>query len=818
MFAHTSMKKLILFFIISFTYITVAQAQSSMTDDQIKTYVIEEYQNGTSEKEIVSQLLKRGASIQQIQKVRDDLEKERKALMQNKDKKNTPNDVRLRNNYTPSTITDKNKQESTQKNEKFSTTLYSPEDAEFIKDLTTIEEPKEDSINIFGRNIFAQKNLTFESEINIPTPLDYVIGVGDMVIIDVWGASQKSLSYPVSPEGEVVIEGYGPISVKGLTVDEANKRVKATLGKFYENSEVKLTIGQTKTITINIMGEVENPGSYTMSAFSTVFHALYQAGGTTKLGTLRNIKVYRQNKLITTVDVYDYILNGKLTGNVRLQSDDVIIVGTYENLVNASGMVKRPMFYEMKAEESVEQLISYAGGFTEKAFTENVRITRHEKGRMSIYTLNEAQRSNFHLLNGDSLTVDSVLNRYNNMVEIRGAIKQPGKYQMDGNIKTFKELIEIAGGVTEDAMLERALLHRRKKDRTIEVIALNLEKIINGTSADLEIKNEDELYIHSKAAELSEYELYIYGEVVNPGYYQYADHMTIEDLILTAGGLLDAASLTRVDVARRIRDKENEESTEVVSETFTFSIKDGFVVQENEEKFTLQPYDEVYVRRAPNYIMQEHVQIKGEATFAGTYAISKRNYRLSDLIKAAGGLSSGSYIQGARLERKLTEEELLQQKEMMKALNDSIDKDKLEFKTTKYVGINLEKAIENPGDDFYDLVLQDGDILNIPQINNTITISGEVLYPNTIVYQDNKKLKYYINQAGGYTEKAKKSKVYAINMDGTVTIVKKASDIKPGARIVVPTKEERQKLNFTQYISIFSTIAMMGSVIATLLK
>jgi protein involved in polysaccharide export with SLBB domain len=390
---------------------------------------------------------------------------------------------------------------------------------------------------------------------------------------------------------------------------------------------------------------------------------------------------------------------------------------------------------------------------------------------------------------------------------------------MDGSIRTLKQLIEAAGGLTEEALMGRALLHRRKQDRSIEVVAINLDKLLNGGMADIALENEDELYIHSRAAELAEYELSIYGEVVNPGFYDYADNMSVEDLIITAGGLLDAASLTRIDVARRIRNNGNDELTEIISETFSFAIHEGLIV-EGDPNFTLQPFDEVYVRRAPNYIVQEHILINGEATFPGTYAITKRNYRLSDLIQAAGGLTGAAYIEGARLERRLTDDELLQQKDVLKSQNDSIDVDKLEaeLKLTKYVGINLKEAIANPGNDRYDLVLQDGDILNIPQINNTITIQGEVLYPNTVVYQDNQKLKYYIKQAGGYTEKARKNKVYAVNLDGTVSIIKKAKDIKPGAQIIVPEKEPREKLNFTQYLSIFTTIAMMGSVIATLLK
>ena len=792
-------------------------AQSTMTEAQIKEFVIAEYQKGTSEQEIVSQLLKKGATVQQIKDVRKKLEQQKKKEAKDAGKDQGSQSLRMRTHTTDTKVAPKSGSKKDRLKPVDDSWNFATDSLEWDFEMEPLEE--EDSIQIFGRNIFANKDLSFEAEINIATPADYVIGVGDMVIIDIWGASQNTISDTVSPEGEIVIEGVGPIVVSGITVEEANTRLANVLGQYFKNSQIKLSIGQTKSITVNVMGEVENPGTYTLSAFSTVFHALYQAGGTTLIGTLRDIKVFRQNKLITTVDIYDYILNGKLTGNVRLQSEDVIIVGPYTTLVQAEGMVKRPMYYEMKAEETAENLLNYAGGFTDKAFTSSLRITRKENGKFSVYTLDEALRATFQLKNGDQLTVDSVLNRYNNMAEIRGAIKQPGKYQMDGSIRTLKQLIEAAGGLTEDALMGRALLHRRKQDRSIEVVAINLDKLLNGGMADIALENEDELYIHSRAAELAEYELSIYGEVVNPGFYDYADNMSVEDLIITAGGLLDAASLTRIDVARRIRNNDNDELTEIISETFSFAIHEGLIV-EGDPNFTLQPFDEVYVRRAPNYIEQKHILINGEATFPGTYTITKRNYRLSDLIKAAGGLTGAAYIEGARLERRLTDDELVQQKDVLKSQNDSIDVDKLEaeLKLTKYVGINLKEAIANPGNNRYDLVLQDGDILNIPQINNTITIQGEVLYPNTVVYQDNQKLKYYIKQAGGYTEKARKNKVYAVNLDGTVSIIKKAKDIKPGAQIIVPEKEPREKLNFTQYLSIFTTIAMMGSVIATLLK
>mgnify|MGYP002747145998 FL=1 len=461
----------------------------------------------------------------------------------------------------------------------------------YEREMLQIDQNKK---KVFGRDIFNNKKLSFESEMNIATPSDYLLGPGDAVYVDVWGASQKQFESTVSPEGVINIEGYGPINVNGLTVAQANQRLRSTLGSRFGGSQIKLTVGQTKTITVNVMGEVKTPGTYTVSAFATVFHALYMAGGVNDIGTLRSIKVLRKGRLVSTVDIYDYILNGKLTGNIRLTSDDVIYVDTYDCLVNISGKVKRPMFYEMKKTESVNTLIKYAGGFTGDAFSDNITLIRKAGGTMSIYSLNEFERGKFQLQDADSVWVDSVLDRYKNLVEIRGAVMRPGKYQMDGNISTLRQLIQTAGGLTEDAISTRGIIHRYRADRTLEVKNFNVGELMQHKEADVPLQNEDAVFIPSRKDTNEELLLTINGEVRYPGSYQYAENSSIESLILQAGGLTDKASVAKVDIARRFRDKKAVSSGEQVAQFFSFSLKDGFIIDGTPD-FVLQPFDEVYV-------------------------------------------------------------------------------------------------------------------------------------------------------------------------------------------------------------------------------
>ena len=827
----------------------VAYAQSGMSDTQIMEYIVQQNAKGTSRDKIVKQLIERGVTIEQIRKAKEKYEKQQKGTVpgaRNISGAEAGNFTRMRKNNGDKRrneqTTGRRPQRSDRENpdaptlserdrtrlQQARTDAYNDELDAFLPDSMGyytndyeqfVEDEEEGKIKVFGRNIFNNKRLTFEPNMNIATPDDYRLGPGDEVYIDVWGASQQRFECTVSPEGVINIENFGPVQVSGLTVAQTNARLRSTLGARYAGSDVRLTVGQTRTITVDVMGEVKTPGTYTLSAFSTVFHALYMAGGTNDIGTLRNIKVFRNGRQITTCDIYDYILNGNMKGNVRLQSGDVVVVGSYECLVQVTGKVKRPMYYEMKSTESVGTLLRYAGGFTGDAYDQLVRLIRKSGGQLSVFSLDEFERGNFQLADGDSVAVDSTLQRYRNMVEVKGAVFRTGKYQMDGSITTVRQLIEAAGGLCEDAMKTRAVLHRLTDERRLQVIQVDLQGILAHTAPDIALRNEDVLFIPSRSYLIGEQKLSIHGEVVYPGEYDFAENTTLEDFILQAGGLTDAASLVKVDVSRRIRNQLATESSDKIAESYTFKLKDGFVV-DGTPGFVLQPYDEVYVRRSPGYVEQQNVEVKGEVAFEGRYALVTKGMRLSDLVKQCGGLTPQSYAPGAHLERKLSPEEQLKQQSMIKlaTLGDTTDVRRLELSDVRVVAINLEKAIANPGSNQWDLVLQEGDVLVVPQYSNTVTINGEVLYPNTVGYDKNMKLRDYINSAGGFTQKARTGKVFAVGMNGSVTKVRSKKDITPGCNIVVPAKMRRRGVSLAEMMSVFTMLATLGTVVATLVK
>lgn len=845
-----TIKKFFLFFTLTLGVSLSVFAQTGMTDTQVMQYMIKENERGTSRSEIVTKLMERGVTIEQIRRIREKYEKQKSNTLQGaRDILGSgTSTTRLRTNNgdkrkdkTKGNYQRKNKEEDVdvstmsesqrKRYERNKKAEYFDEMDEMLPDsLDDLDIPydeeeyeygrkKKEGKEVFGRNIFNNRKLSFEPNMNIATPQDYRLGPGDAVYVDVWGASQERFESTVSPDGTINIESYGPVNVDGLTVEQANARLRSTVGRQYSGSKIQLTVGQTKTITVNVMGEVNVPGSYTLSAFSTVFNALYMAGGTNEIGTLRNIKIFRNNHLISTCDIYDYILNGKMKGNVRLASGDVIIVGPYECLVNVTGKVKRPMYYEMKSNESVGTLIKYAGGFTGDAYQGSIRLVRKTSGEISVYTINEIDRNKFQIADGDSIAVDSTLNRYTNMVEAKGAFMRPGLYQMDGGISTVRELITAAGGITEDAFSTRATIHRRREDRTLEVLHFDPVGIMQHNVADIALKNEDVVYIASKKIMQEEQILTINGEVNYPGIYDFAENTTIEDFILQAGGLTDAASLFKVDVSRRMRNNKSSEASSQVAKSYSFSLKEGFVI-EGEEGFVLEPFDEVYVRRSPGYVEQQHVIIEGEISFAGTYVLTNKGMRLSDLVKSAGGLTKEAYTLGAHLERTLTPAEKIKQQTMIKLAvsGDSIDMRKLDLGDTQMVGINLEEALKNPGSNQWDIVLRDGDKLIIPQYNNTVAINGQVMYPNSVAYREGAKLSYYIGQAGGYGQRAKTKRVFAVNMNGTVSRIRSSKDITPGCTILVPAKSRRNKMSFGEILSLGTMTATLGTVIATLIK
>lgn len=807
-------------------------AQSSMTDQQVMEFVITENQKGTSQNQIVTKLIQNGVSIDQIRRIKNKYERESKDQglgVKNITTQSKPNDRTRKNNagtddnattFMRSDLQSDAKNEALQMETEISTMFNDSIDNDKLQ-----TDTEKSTKRVFGRDIFNNKKLTFEPNMNIATPQNYRLGPGDAVYVDVWGASQKNFESTVSPDGTIQIEGFGPIQVSGMTVAQANAALRSQLGARYQSSKVRLTVGQTKTIMVNVMGEVNTPGTYTLSAFASVFHALYMAGGINDIGTMRDIKVYRNNRLVSSVDIYDYILNGKMSGNIRLADNDFIVVGPYDCLVNISGKVKRPMYYEMKKTESVGTLLKYAGGFTGNAYKKSVRLIRKAGTQYSVFNVGEFDMSTFRLSDEDDVSVDSILPRYSNMAEVKGAVFRPGMYQVGGDITTVRSLIEHAEGVTEDAFTAHAVMHRMKADRTLEVLAVDIAGIMEGRVADIPLKNEDVLYVPSKKELQEEQTLTIHGEVMYPGVYKYADNETLEDFILQAGGLKDAASVMKVDVARRINNPKATTSSNAIAETFTFQLKDGFVI-DGEQAFKLKPYDEVYIRKSPGFSIQQNVKVEGEVLYNGTYTLSKKTERLSEIIKQAGGLTPTAYAKGARLERTITPEERLRMQTVLKMAKaqsgekDSVNIDQLDLGNKYYVGIHLEKALESPGSN-YDIVLREGDRIIIPEYTNTVRISGNVMYPNTVGFRDGKSIGYYVDQAGGWGNRAKKGHTYIIHLNGTVERAGHGVKPTPGCEIVVPTKSKASKMSIAEIVTIGSataSIATMIVAIANLIK
>lgn len=822
---------------------TSMTAQSSMTDNQIMDYVTEQNAKGVSRQQIVTQLMQRGVTIDQLRRIQKKYQKQIKnGALGAEDitagSKSVKNRMREANGEKREEQAKKDKQNASQfrvkdgkKSNQIQRHTYDEDDKGFVEMDEAIdfmmpdslkyelEENKKGKRKIFGHDVFNNKNLTFESSMNLATPQNYVLGPGDEVNVDIWGASQESITESVSPDGTITIEGIGVIKLGGLSVKQAKAKLKQVIGPRYQGSHIDLTLGQTRTITISVMGEVKVPGTYTMSAFATVYNALYMAGGPNEIGTLRNVKVYRKGKLLSNVDVYDFLLNGKLSGDVRLQDNDVITVSPYEALVNITGKVKRPMFYEMKENESAATLLRYAGGFTGDAYTKAIRVNRKAGAGYSVFNIGEFDMNSFKLMDEDSVSIDSTLNRYQNMVEIRGAVFRPGMYQVGGEINTVKALIEAAAGLTEEAISQHAVMHRIKADRSLEMMSLDLRAIMEGTAPDIALKNEDVIYIASRQERNEKKTVTISGEVAYPGVYRYAENETIEDLIIQAGGPTEAASLAKVDVARRITDTNSTEASDKIAQNFSFKLNPDFTISDQPD-FTLQPFDEVYVRRSPDYNEQQIISIEGEVQFSGNYTLSSKGQRLSEVIKMAGGLTNQAYAEGTKLLRQMTAEERDMMETMLRTAqrnsgNDSIDVKKLMTNTTYPVGIELDKALKNPGTDD-DPILREGDRIVVPRYDGTVKINGEVLFPNTVYFKEGKNTDYYINLAGGTTSTAKKSMTVIIYMNGMVARADRKHKPRPGCQIVVPTKSRRKGMSLPEILSIGSSTASIATMIATI--
>lgn len=824
------MKKILLIALMSVGMCVTSwgQTQGGMSDAQVLQYVMQQKQAGKDESAIGQELLQKGATLAQIQKVREQYAKqlEKGGMGQMAQPTGEGTDRMRKNNGALREVEmdDEGKMRRQQQmmQGRPDTWMYGDDMSMYQSADSLYFKPEEQGKKVFGRDIFNNKSLTFEPVMNIATPQNYVLGPGDQLIIDVYGDTQKSEQLTVSPDGDVNVPEYGPVHVAGLSVAAAQRKVANSLGTYYESSDIKVTVGQTRTILVNVMGEVKAPGTYTLSAFATVFHALYMAGGVSDLGTLRNIKVYRQGRQISVVDVYEFILNGRLAGNVRLQDNDVVQVGTYESIVDIAGRVKRPMAYELRKNESLATLLKYSGSFANDAYKKSLRVFR-KNGRMkSVYNVEEFEMPEFKMFDGDSVEVDSIIDRFENMVEVKGAVFRPGMYHLGEKVNSVRSLIETADGLTEEAMMSRAVLRRMKANRTQEVMSVDLKGILEGTAADVALENEDVLFIPTLAAHQNLRTLTINGEVIFPGTYEYAEKMTIEDLILQAGGLTDNASTVKVDVARRMIDPEATTSTMEIAKTFSFAIKPGFQM-DGDRSFTLEPYDVVSVRRSPVSVEPFTVRVEGEIAFEGTYTLEQKNQRLSDVVKAAGGVIPGAYVRGARLIRQMNEDELARRDELIKMARqsaassdakDSLNMEQLALETSYSVGIHLDEALANPGGD-EDVELQDGDVLSIPRMNRTVKISGDVLKSNTVALKEKKGYKYYIGQAGGYAKRARKSHTYILYQNGTIAKASKGK-IEPGCEIVVPSKGPKDPAELQKWLSIGTSAASLTTMLATI--
>ena len=799
------MKKILFSLFLTLMMPTAIFAQS-MTDDAVMAYVKDGVKQGKTQKQLYQELLIKGVTKEQLLRIKEKYEQQQSISKERQGNENIDTErTEAKDEENSSSAQDDNKQ------------LAMPQDG----------------IKVFGRDIFYSSNLTFEPSMNIATPTDYRLGPGDQVVIEVWGASEANIVQKVTPDGYISIPDVGPIAVNGLTVQAASNRIRAKLSKIYSgmktanvdlSTNVKVSLGKIRTIQVNIMGEVARPGTYALSSFSTVFHALYKAGGVSPIGSLRNIKVVRGGRTVATIDVYDYILQGRSHTDIRLQEGDVILASPYEALVMIQGKIKRPMYYEMKNSESIATLINYAGGFSDDAYASSITVERSNAKERTICTVDEMHYNDFKMKDGDVVSIGAILDRYDNRVEIKGAVYRPGSYAIGQDIRTVRDLILKADGLLEEAFTNRGVLHRENPDRKLEIISVNTKGILDGTEPDIALQKNDALFIPSIYDLEAKGTLEINGEVFAPGIFPFAANTKLEDLIIMAGGLTEAASTVRVDVTRRFTDNKSTKKQKEISETYTFSVKDGFVI-EGEQGFILEPYDQVFVRRSPGYTPKINVTINGEVEFEGNYALNERNERLSDVIKQAGGLTEFAYLEGARLERQLTYEEYLQAKELMAMVvsNNKVDgNDSIvvpEVTRTYPVGINLVEIMKNPHSAI-DPVLHDGDVIIIPQLMTTVSISGSVRKPNSIVYDPKKDLKDYISEAGGYAERARKSGTFILYPNGHIKELGRnasAKNIIGGSTIIVPQKAKSQ-WNLGTTMSTISTSVSMLAVIASLIN
>lgn len=791
-----------------------------LSEGQIAEYIKKAQSSGLSEQQMLFMAKQRGMSDSQVEKLRKRINSLNTGGGQSGSSTDGINRTREENQAIPES--------------EFGMDIF---DNFLVKDTVAIlkEYFAEDELKIFGSNIFNNKELSFEPSVNTPTPSNYQIGPGDEIIIDVWGASEQSYALSVSPEGSIQVSNLGPIYLNGMTVENASSKVKNRLSKIYAgllsregqapNTFFQLTLGGIRSVKVNVIGEVMNPGTYTLSSFSTVFNALYYAGGPNENGSMRNIELVRSNKVIGNLDVYEYLLEGKLSSNLKLEDQDVVLVKTYINRVIVDGEVKRPAIYEANAGESFGDILNYTGGFTEYAYSSSVQIKRNGSKEKEVLTVNSDSYDGTIIKNGDNIKVSKILDRYTNRVRIEGAVNMPGEYELKEGL-TAKQLISTAEGLRGDAFFGRGLIMRTNEDYSISNVSFRVDDLLNGNEEDIALQKEDLIKISSIFDLGEEKTLAIKGEVIEPGAFPFIADMTVEDLILLSGGLKESASGKIVEVARRPLKVEEVGST--VAEIFEFPINVNIEITDDASSFVLEPYDIVTIRQSPGFTRQVTVEVEGEVKYPGNYAIKVRDERISDLINRAGGMTSYGYSKGAVLIRRTefhaSQEEnnsavLNQKKETLLAFQRQ-DTLVTEIATKQFetVGIDLEKILSNPRSKF-DLRLKEGDILSIPRQLETVRVKGEVLYPITIKHGEQLSFKDYIGASGGTNDNARFNKSFVIYPNGTAAKIKKFlwfknyPQVHPGSEIVVPKKPIRNRMSVQEILAIATSITTLGILI-----
>lgn len=682
---------------------------------------------------------------------------------------------------------------------------------------------------IYGHDIFSSNSwLSFVPAYNIPTPSNYVLAAEDEVLIEIWGDYITAYALTISPDGTINVPEYGPISLIGKTIQQAETALKNTLSQIYSGlgaSEpttfLSLSLRRIRSLTINVVGDVVMPGTYTTPSLSTVASAIYLAGGITDLGTVRDIKLYRQNKLISTLDIYDFIVNGSFEANVRLEDNDLIIVGSYINLITLTGEVKRPMKYELTEGETIESLLDFSGGFNENAYTEMVHVVRKKGVRRESFDVNVEDFGNFQLFDGDSIFVRKTDEELVNEVVIEGPVFVPGSYAISADMATVEDLIVAAGGLKPETSMEHGLILRTDEQKDPVMVNFIPQNVVNGVE-NHNLMRGDTVRFYTVQQLKIQTTINISGAVNSPGQYTYREGMTLNDAILLASGFSNDATMSYINIARRNENTNALAPSEKIATLFEINL----VENPQDATMPLMPYDEIMVRKAPNFVKQQKVIVEGEAVFTGEFVIEDEEVRLSEVITKAGGLKATAYPEGAKVRRRMTKVEVERSQRASETAKNLRNRDSLtvsldDTEENQYydIGIDLAAAMENPGS-YADLVLEEGDIISIPKFNNVVKISGAVLYPNTVSYDAKLKYKDYIAMAGGFTQVSKKKLTYIVHMNGTVSTKKSGMKIMPGSEIVVPDKAHRESVSTAEALSVASsttsTLSMIISMISLL--